>query len=431
MSQTCVRCEDDSRFAWTLTSLAIRIAHALDLHRDDSFASLSPFDTELRRRLWWQICVLDGRAAEDRGSDPMISEESYNTMMPLNVNDEDIDATSFQPIVERQGYTEMTFCLISQEVSVAIRQLNYVPPGLSSRLPAEITPNVTRKQRLVAACSQRLESKYLRYCDTSIPFSWATSIVTRLVMARMWLVVHKPLHRQEGGMLPQDVDREKILMTATEVIEYAHVLETEPSTLKWRWFFGTWHQWYALALVLAELCVQTQGPAVNRAWDAVDSVFDGWADSVADSRKGMLWRPIKKLRNKAQNARDGHSPSDVAMAEETLADIESNFTSQSIPPRYSNTPFTNMSDFPLASLEPGHEGLLPSSNGAQGLLPTPLSDQVDLSRWAVNDQQAPPLQSLRSQGDQFDWVGWDEFTRASQRDSPGGPWAAQLGTWWR
>jgi hypothetical protein len=45
----------------TLTGLAIRIAHSLGLHRDGTNFDVSPFDTEMRRRCWWQICVLDVR----------------------------------------------------------------------------------------------------------------------------------------------------------------------------------------------------------------------------------------------------------------------------------------------------------------------------------------------------------------------------------
>lgn len=427
MLKICLRCHDDSRLVWTLTSLAIRIAQALDLHRDDSSASISPFNTELRRRLWWQICLLDGRAAEDRGSDPMILEQAYNTMMPSNINDEDIDPDKDSEIVSKEGYTETTFCLICHEVSVTIRQLNYVPPGLNT---IDHLPSLAEKERLVTECHQRLEQNYLQYCDIAIPFSWATVIVTRMIMARMWLVVHKPLQRQGGGVSPPPVDKEKILLTATEVIEYAHLLETEASAFKWRWFFGTWHQWYALALALAELCVQTEGPAVDRAWRAVDSVFDPWAEKVADSRTGMLWRPITKLRNKARHARNSKGSGDVPMAEDPLVDFEGDLSGH--PPTARDPLLSGMPDYPISSLESGPEGLLPSSNGAQGLISTPLPHSVDLNQWTVNDEPPPPpSQGMGNHGDQFNWAGWDEFMRASQRENSGGMWPSQFGTWWQ
>lgn len=386
----------------------------------------------MRRRLWWQIIILDSRAAEDRASDPMITEQSYNTIMPSNVNDEDIAPEKTQITIGRDGYTEMTFCLICHEVSVTIRQLNYAPPGLTGGLAAEAQLSQKEKEKLVMECHERLEARYLRYCDTTIPLSWATSTVTRMIMARMWLIVNKPLQRQEGGRSPRKADREKLLLTATEVIEYAHLLETEQCAKKWRWFFSTWHQWYALALALAQLTHVTQGPAADRAWDAVNSVFDTWATNVADSQSRTgLWRPVKVVHRKARNARDGKYVGDITMGEDPLADLEDTIATQPVPPPFGDPLMTTMSDFPIASLETASTGLLPSSSGAQGLLATPLPHQIDLSQWAVNDEQHVPPQVGAPSADQFNWASWDDFMRPSQREESNGFWGPHMGTWWQ
>ena len=52
------RRHDDSRFVWTMTGLATRIANAMGIHRDGAQFGISPFETEMRRRLWWQVCTL-------------------------------------------------------------------------------------------------------------------------------------------------------------------------------------------------------------------------------------------------------------------------------------------------------------------------------------------------------------------------------------
>ena len=53
-----VRRHDDSRFVWTMVGLLIRIATSLGLHRDGEQFGLAPYDTEMRRRVWWQVCVI-------------------------------------------------------------------------------------------------------------------------------------------------------------------------------------------------------------------------------------------------------------------------------------------------------------------------------------------------------------------------------------
>ena len=62
-------------------------------------------------------------------------------------------------------------------------------------------------------------------------------------------------------------------------------------------------QWHPLAVALAELCTQSSGPLVDRAWRVVDTVFPLWSEHVADTKRGRLWRPIKKLHKKAQAVR--------------------------------------------------------------------------------------------------------------------------------
>lgn len=55
---TCIRRLAENKDVWTLTGLLLRMAHSLGIHRDGLQFGLSPFDTEMRRRLWWQICTL-------------------------------------------------------------------------------------------------------------------------------------------------------------------------------------------------------------------------------------------------------------------------------------------------------------------------------------------------------------------------------------
>lgn len=62
-------------------------------------------------------------------------------------------------------------------------------------------------------------------------------------------------------------------------------------------------QWHALAVALAELCVQTEGVLVDRAWTTVERVLPLLSHKVADSKKGALWRPIRKLLRKARERR--------------------------------------------------------------------------------------------------------------------------------
>lgn len=60
----------DPTYSWNMTGLAVRLAQSLGMHRDGSALNLSPFDAEMRRRLWWGICILDTPASEDHSCSP-------------------------------------------------------------------------------------------------------------------------------------------------------------------------------------------------------------------------------------------------------------------------------------------------------------------------------------------------------------------------
>jgi hypothetical protein len=299
---TCVRRSDDTRYVWTLTGLLIRLAQAQGCHRDGQQFNLSPFDTEMRRRLWWQICTLDVRASEDHGCDPSIIEQSFDTKFPLNINDEDITTTMKETPTEHVGATEMTFDLIRYSVSTTVRRLSYAPVGGPCRT-RNAGLSLEDKEHMIEDLHQYIEKKYLRHCDTTIPLHWVAATVARLIMAKMWLIVHHPFARSDRGAgLPEET-KDRLFLTSVEVIEFSRLLETEKTTLKWGWLFRTYVQWHALAFVISQLCIRTTGPEVDKAWRVIESVFDDWGGTVSSNQRGMLWKPLRKLMAKARSER--------------------------------------------------------------------------------------------------------------------------------
>ena len=300
---TAVRRTDDSRFVWTMTGLLIRIATSLGIHRDGVQFNLPPYETEIRRRLWWQICIMDVRASEDQGCEPSISEASFDTKFPLNINDSEISPHSETTPEEHEGATEMTFDLIRFSVTTTVRKLSYVSPSPNPINTKSVTISQDHKEHIIEEMHQYMERKFLRYLDMSNPLHWVAATVARLIMAKMWLVVHHPLQRSDGGLgLPEET-KLRLFQTSVEVIEFSRLLETEKATMKWGWLFRSYVQWHALAFVLSQLCVRTEGPYVDRAWLVAEGVFDQWGGKMNNSKRGMMWKPLCKLMIRARAAR--------------------------------------------------------------------------------------------------------------------------------
>ncbi|KAL6161849.1 hypothetical protein ACJBU6_00947 [Exserohilum turcicum] len=307
-----LRRNDDARKIWTMMGLVVRMAQALGIHRDGTYFGLSPFETEMRRRLWWQVCILDARSSEDHGCDPTIAEALFDTKMPLNINDADInpDMTEFPP--ERQGFTDMTFCLLRFEITDMMRRITYAPTAVNKCNEHFAHLSIKEKEEWITECHQALEVKYLKDCDMTMPMCWVSATVARLIVSKVWLIIYHPHQRKDGGAtLPQET-RDKLFITSLESLEYGVLLETEARTMKWGWLFRTYVQWHAIAFLLSELCVRTKGEAVERAWRALEASASRWFPFTQSSshRKdsmgniGTLWRPLGKLLEKAKAARE-------------------------------------------------------------------------------------------------------------------------------
>ncbi|KAF4950559.1 hypothetical protein FGADI_8118 [Fusarium gaditjirri] len=276
--------EDDSRTTCSLTSLVFHIAQAMGLHRDGTTFGLKPFDTELRRRLWWHI----------------LREEIFDTNLPLNINDSDITPHTAEGPIEREGYTQMTFCLIHCEVMRAGWKVGYALPTTNSVANAAQDDGLSIVQEL----KSRLEERYLSYCEESVPFMLFTSTVARLIIAHTWLVVHFPSKGKPGhSSTISDPIRDRLFSTSMEVLELSSFILTNSSISKWTWHSKTHIQWHALIFVLSEICSRPASTEYDRAWEFINTVHSRW-NMNESSKRGKLWRPIQRLMVKARYVRE-------------------------------------------------------------------------------------------------------------------------------
>ncbi|MCJ1438705.1 hypothetical protein MMC27_008095 [Xylographa pallens] len=422
---------DDGRFVWTMTGLATRIANAMGIHRDGAQFGLDPFETEMRRRLWWQVCTLDIRASEDQNSDPTITEQSFDTKIPSNINDEDIWPGMSEPPVEREGCTEMTFDLIRYEVGNTARFLNYTPPGvtLGSKRGREVF-SIEEKERLIEKLSQHLELKYLRHCDMAIPLQWVALNVARLILAKMWLIVHHPFKRTDGGAGLAQETKDRLFRTSVDVIRYSNALESQRTTMKWGWLFRTYIQWHAVAFVLSELCTRTLGPEIDSTWELMELVFAQWSDTMSKQNRNSLWKPIRRLMIKARLARSKALekammyPLDDSLGQFEAVpgprmplpeSLDGSSAFVPIPPRMDEKSQLDAFDTPATESFPGDPVM------------DALSFDADPSNtWVLND---PTL--LQDTDENMTWEGWDtlvkDFSMETMQDQA---LPLSMGSWW-
>ena len=287
-----LRVHSKTRSTWTLFALVLRIAQSLGLHKDAGSINLSFFEAQQRRLVWWQIIVLDVRCAEDQGTQPMILDGSFDTSMPLNINDDDYGPETTEAIPEFPGLTDMTLSHVTHKLAFTLRKFLF-----SSQI------GVTEKEQMVESLSVEFESLFFQKCNANVPNQWFLSMIGRLLILKMWLSLRYPLRARDQPIFA-NATPDQTLRTAVSILEIMMDLyENNPNSSQFKWVGRTWVQWHPLAVILAELCIQTEGPLVDRAWTVVGIVWNKYAERVVDTEGGNLWKAMKKLLKKAQAAR--------------------------------------------------------------------------------------------------------------------------------
>ncbi|KAJ6006247.1 hypothetical protein N7451_004191 [Penicillium sp. IBT 35674x] len=295
---SALRNEDASRTCWSLTALIFHAARAMGLHRDGTEFSLSPLETELRRRLWWHICLLDIRSAEYHGFELIAHEYMFDTRLPLNINDSDLTAEMKEFPLEHEGTTEMTYCLIRCEVLRVMWKTGYVQ---FCREDTSKELSFSNRVSLVNDLQRTLEERYLKYCDSNIPLFKVCQTVARLTIARTWLVLYYPLlqKRDYCDLIPGI--RDKLFFTSLKILELSQGLLRDSDIIHLSWHSKTHVQWHAVAFLLSEICLRPPSGDCDRAWGYIQTIYECWK---LKKNKGDLWLPLKRLMAKASHARE-------------------------------------------------------------------------------------------------------------------------------
>lgn len=294
-----VRLQDSPKFVWMMTGLAIRMAQSLGLQRDGShFPNLPPFEIETRRRVWAALCLLDIRASENQGSDLTISLNSFDTQLPLNINDDDISPDTKETPKERDGLTDMSFPIITYELCHATLQM--MGPG---GVRGGGGPSLDEQSQMLDAHFERFKRGYLRYTDQTDNIAyWVASTSVRLVVGKMTLLIYLPALFSSPNERFSDEIRNKLLVAAIEVAEYNHTLNTEPRARQWRWIYQTYAHWYAIVYMLLEIARRPWSPVVERAWTALQSSWL-FPDQHKMDKSLPIWVPLRRLMAKARKHR--------------------------------------------------------------------------------------------------------------------------------
>jgi hypothetical protein len=258
----------DPHTYWILTGVAIRIAQRIGVHRDGQRLGLSPFQVEMRRRLFFQLMPLEARASQMAGMGASMLPDSWDTQPPLNIDDEKIWPDTAELPQEQAGATDMIFCLSRVCVGKALT----TGDGSGSWT----FRNPVAAEEVVNRAESTLEEKYIRYCDVINPLHFLAVCMARAGISTMRLRIRL---RGAMGHDPTDADAMEAVQLALKVLDTDAAVCAHPGLSKYRWHLATftiWGTWDACIVLLTTLARRGRlfSPAeADAAWRTVESLY--------------------------------------------------------------------------------------------------------------------------------------------------------------
>lgn len=293
--QSSLRLYNRGKGIWILNGLAIRIAQSLGLHRDGKKLGLSPFQSEMRRRLWWHLLCRDSRAGEDYGlentNSPLLASD---VEFPANVNDSDLEPSMKEAPPPRPGWTPMTFSLIHILFGRALQKLACVAASSTASSPP------SEETRLQILEEVRLQSeKWLAHCNPVIPQQRLTLYCTRILLRKInfttrlqWILL------QQRAGINQDFVTEENLTEALDIL-WPKLYSEDGLLTQFSWTRRAYPQYNVTMYVLLHLCVKPEGDQVEKAWGVIEAFFAEEMSAGDNVGFGPKLSVLAVLRDKA------------------------------------------------------------------------------------------------------------------------------------
>ena len=382
---------------WILTGTAVRLGQRIGLHRDGTLVGLSPFETEIRRRVWWRLLALDGQTAELCGAGLSVAFPRYDCKRPLNVNDSDLSPNMSALPSEHDGPTEMIFCGFRYEIGLFLRNIKENGKWMGIR-PNETA--VEEKTDQLDELQALIERKYLRFCDPSVPLHLFARLMGDATMLALRLVAPYPRKYPQGLTEMPPNERDEVFWISMHVLGFYNLSQRTESIRRFLWNVNVQFQWHAFIILAHELQLRREDSHTRDAWSKIEELFEYNTDVIVNTNS-PLHKAVSRLILKAWSARQSRLrrsntqlPTPVFIAKLQSQAAKQDSANQ---PRTSYTP-----------CESAATDIVPAS---QPIVTDSTSD--------INHFQRTPTPNVLTDGTPIDWSEWDymlqdfEFQNAS------------------
>ncbi|GKT63825.1 fungal specific transcription factor domain-containing protein [Colletotrichum tofieldiae] len=393
----------DHDILWLLTGLATRMGQRMGLHRESSLKDLPPFEAELRRRVWWQIIILDGRTAQLTGAS--LSPEIQlcgDTKQPINVNDGDLVPSMSSLPRPSPVTTEMVFCSVRIEIGVWMIQQKCLL-GLAT------TPKgKTKFLKSIDELEGRIEGRYLQNIDADIPLNLLTIHLARSAVCQLRLSVYHPIHHPEtaSALGPEQLDM--LLENSLKVVRYDIIAHSTESLRPYSWHIANFFPFETFVLLISTLSGRPTSQIVDAAWFVINQVYEHHPCFISDTSDPLYWAlgnlTLKAWSQRVASARaNGLEPVAEPPCIVELVRRRAALSRNVQAPQQARTVTDNTGPATPQSVQQTHDQPREDGCGLDTLQPWPLQE--------CDAAMATTGEELRcmAEGTDMDWAFWQEL----------------------
>lgn len=271
----------------------MRIAQKMGYHRDGELLKLSPFETEMRRRIWWQIIMQDAKLSIVSGLNHNYLQDSFDTKQPLNLSDADLFPGSTEPLQPREGPTEMAFCLITNRLAKFIVSETTMN-GFESAILGESVDNedgdhsgspeatnIEKYRRMIRELEADLRNIEQRFCDPSAGPAHAAALTIRPLLVQKFNEMLVPMREQPEWGSEIFGPRDNLFKVVLMNNEHNTDLYDQMSSLDYLWYVKMHFQLDVFAVLTGQLAKRPTGSLSDRGWQIAEKIYR-WQTELYD-----------------------------------------------------------------------------------------------------------------------------------------------------
>ncbi|KAL9081336.1 MAG: hypothetical protein Q9159_007344 [Coniocarpon cinnabarinum] len=260
----------------SMSAVAIRIAQNMGIHNESANSKSTPFEAEMRRRLWWSLVMFDARASEVSGSSATTLNPTWDCRTPLNVNDFDLRPDMKALPTPRKECTDSMFAVVRSLIADHTRHsgfhLDFTNPILKSVARA-VREGSNGENDEVRSLEWMVENTYLKYCNEEDPVHFVALWTARLQIAKNHLFEHYA-KMSKNSYEQAETPRDAMITCALTMLE----CDTKPMTSKhvrgYRWYFELHFPFPAYVHLVQRLRTWPSMEGGDKAWKCMNDNYE-------------------------------------------------------------------------------------------------------------------------------------------------------------